>query len=461
MKLLRLVLLFSIPAFAQRDVKPSPAAVAESLWQQFETVAWGSAYLGWQRGHASLACRQFPQGEHPMLPDELWSYRCEFAAQPLAAEWLFYALTLDDPITPRLEMFQARVGGVPASGLEELRQDLIRRLSSRYGASQDVDPRRTLLHESGSLFWRNAQHWRSGELEIYLYLVEVRGVVSHLELKARRRPLLDARDEFEKLQDLDLRQAAESGTPLDSELAKQLGAAFPKLPALLAASQPDSDQNELRLTLMELLQAGKTAPPERRSLLLLAADRVAGRLDAPRQSPQWEQQRTQLAAFGLHFEWDELGGGWTYDHGLAWKVWQDYPGTAWGEQAFLLLESHGWDTRVGCQAGSDQFRQVIQNGERFLQQHPRGRHRPEILLNVAQAYETWWSLSKANGHDDYVEPANYQAGAEPARQKAIQLYQQLFQTAPGSPQAAHARQQLPRLKLGIDTLQRRFFCIYD
>ena len=208
-------------------------------------------------------------------------------------------------------------------------------------------------------------------------------------------------------------------------------------------------------------QSGKTAPPERRPILLLASDRLAARLTAPRESPQWEQQRSQLATSGLNFQWDELAGGWAYSHDLVWKVWQEFPSTAWGEQAFLLLESHGWDTRVGCQAGSDQFRQVIQNGERFLQQHPRSRNRLEVLLNVAQAYETWWSLSKASGHDDYVEPANYQSGAEPARQKAIQLYQQLFQTALGAPQAAHARQQLPRLKLGIDTLQRRFFCVYD
>jgi hypothetical protein len=55
-------------------------------------------------------------------------------------------------------------------------------------------------------------------------------------------------------------------------------------------------------------------------------------------------------------------------------------------------------------------------------------------------------------------PTNYQEDAETARQKAIQLYERLLQSASQSEEAAYARRVLPRLKLGVDTGQRRYYC---
>jgi hypothetical protein len=63
--------------------------------------------------------------------------------------------------------------------------------------------------------------------------------------------------------------------------------------------------------------------------------------------------------------------------------------------------------------------------------------------------------------DDYVEAAKYRDGAEAAKRKAISIYEQIANLAPDSPEAAYARRRLPRLKLGIDTAQRAFYCIYD
>jgi len=89
----------------------------------------------------------------------------------------------------------------------------------------------------------------------------------------------------------------------------------------------------------------------------------------------------------------------------------------------------------------------------------------DVQLTVAQAYETWWSLSQAQpatGSDDSenVDPGKYQQGSEEARQKAIAFYERLLQIAPQSDHAVYARRVLPRLKLGIDTGQRRFYCFY-
>ncbi len=83
------------------------------------------------------------------------------------------------------------------------------------------------------------------------------------------------------------------------------------------------------------------------------------------------------------------------------------------------------------------------------------------MLASAQAYETWWSLSRATPKDDYVQPEKYREGAEAARKRAIGIYEQVATSAPQSLESAYARRQLPRLKLGLDTAQRRYFCIYD
>jgi hypothetical protein len=86
----------------------------------------------------------------------------------------------------------------------------------------------------------------------------------------------------------------------------------------------------------------------------------------------------------------------------------------------------------------------------------------EVLLALAEAYETWWSLSRASPEKEiYADPSQYQDGAETARDQAIAYYEQVLRQAPADAAAAAARRQLPRLRLGIDTNQRRFFCVYD
>ena len=57
--------------------------------------------------------------------------------------------------------------------------------------------------------------------------------------------------------------------------------------------------------------------------------------------------------------------------------------------------------------------------------------------------------------------AKYRDGAEAAQRKSIGIYGEIAKSAPDSSEAAYARRRLPRLKLGIDTARRAFYCIYD
>jgi len=70
-----------------------------------------------------------------------------------------------------------------------------------------------------------------------------------------------------------------------------------------------------------------------------------------------------------------------------------------------------------CAKGSDQFRDVIRQGESFLQQHPNSEYRPFVIHLVGQAYATRWTLSNepTAAMADYVDPKPYKEGAEQAR----------------------------------------------
>jgi hypothetical protein len=103
---------------------------------------------------------------------------------------------------------------------------------------------------------------------------------------------------------------------------------------------------------------------------------------------------------------------------------------------------------------------VIPKATEFLDRRQGSPYRLDVRFALAQAYETWWSLSKA-APDAYVDPPLYAEGAEQARKSATDLYEEIASKAPESPLASYARRRLPRLKLRLDTQQRTFFCIYD
>lgn len=246
-------------------------------------------------------------------------------------------------------------------------------------------------------------------------------------------------------------------------LAEKLKVQLPKLPALLAADPPRASDSEaiqqyLRI-LVDLADKGHTLP---KPMFLLLADRLAMMLGytwGPQVPPP--QRNFTAGPFLFTYHYDQLGASWVYDHALARQVYQDYPGTPAGEWALLMLEKLGWNTGVACPNGSDLFRTVITESGRFFNRHRTGPYRLDFLFDLAQAYETWWSLSQARPDDEYVVAANYTPGAEAARLRAIELYQQIAREAPKSDFAAYAALMVPRLRFKRDTGQYRYYCFYD
>ena len=137
----------------------------------------------------------------------------------------------------------------------------------------------------------------------------------------------------------------------------------------------------------------------------------------------------------------------------------------WADFAFLQLQKQGWEAR--CQLcgwsawpGPDQFRPVIEHGERFLLARPDSPVWWDVALTVAQAHETAWSPSKTVPGDEYIEPADYLAEAPDHRRRAIELYERILQR--GSWLTTRAMvMRLHRLKLDIDTDYHPFWCVWD
>ena len=89
---------------------------------------------------------------------------------------------------------------------------------------------------------------------------------------------------------------------------------------------------------------------------------------------------------------------------------------------------------------------------------------PGTNAMLAVANESWWSIAHAPPDDQIVTGSPYPRraenarGGDAARQRAIDYYREVVRLAPASPEAAAAQRRLPRLGLGLDTGQRRFFC---
>jgi hypothetical protein len=171
-----------------------------------------------------------------------------------------------------------------------------------------------------------------------------------------------------------------------------------------------------------------------------------------------------LARYDLKLDNDELGAGLYYPHDLLWRIWREYPETAWAERAFVLLLDSGWDTSATCAKGSDQTKEVIRQGESFLQNRPSSTYRGVVTLLVAEAYASRWSLSNepAGGEMfDYVNPKDFREGAEEARVKAISYFEKVVQLAPGTSLSRYALEVLPPLREKKILDNYRFYCVYD
>jgi hypothetical protein len=319
-------------------------------------------------------------------------------------------------------------------------------------------------------------HWKGGGLHYFLHANLSGGHPMAIRRGVQLVVLTDRLFAEREMDALILRaegifgEAQEDDSPVRARLKARIGAPYTR--AMRATSVNETIQD-----LTTILRESDRADAPRRALGLLAADQVINKLsqlliesspNGERESGETAGVRRLLSHYGAKLGGMTHYGGLEYRHELLWRVWRESPETEGGELAFLELQGSGWNTvpGEGCPKNPDLFREVIANSEAFLATHPRTDFRKQVLCALAQANESWWSIAHAPADDPFVNAPPYprraadaqQAGR--ARDEAIRYYREVVRLYPGSPEAASALRRLPRLELGLDTGQRRFFCSY-
>src|SRR5260370_11556430 len=181
---------------------------------------------------------------------------------------------------------------------------------------------------------------------------------------------------------------------LKKTVLSELAPAFPELQTVLNDGEYPSSEPRYQRVVLQLLEAAKNVPADRRLIILFAADLVAEKIScAIENKAECEQLRLDFARYQLTLTRAELGGVFVYPQDLLWRIWKEYPETEWGERAFVLLLDRGWDTSGICEKGEDQTREVIHQGESFLRQRPSSPYPRDVPILVAESYASRWSLS--------------------------------------------------------------------
>jgi uncharacterized protein (TIGR03437 family) len=441
----------------------SAAEAAEEMWAALQRIPWEQRYSPARNGGACQAQPAHPTHAAGGLNGH--AYYCADRNANIVTESLYYPV---NPPSPEVLLLRADIR--PAdSYLEwssEVEQRLARRLTESFGPGSLPDR----VYEIGAMPPHPGLFWRTGKLTLFLhhnssYLAPA-GLRTGVQLIAVREEILAQR--------LPATAPAPPSFVYGQELEELLTGRYFAEPAQPARSEPDRRvaDHRTRAALVQLLES-RDGEPSERAAVLVAADDLAVRLgglliarsiqdgsEVLTQVSDAPGIRAKLARLGVRYQRiGHYSGALEYDRGLLQRAWTEYPGTIWGQRAFLLLQELGCETGQFPCPGPNCFRSVIAEGEKFLEEYPDSSVRLEQIRNLAAANETWWSLSLAQPGDVTAEGAQVTPGsAERARRRAIELYERLLREAAGTPEARAAEIALPRLKLKLDTGRRTFFC---
>jgi hypothetical protein len=426
-----IVLFCALPALAQ----PGAAVLSGGMLERALGIDWGRP--------APPGCSQRVAAQLDIYATTQWTHHCSEKIGGIVRESFYYVF--GEPARTAL----LRVDLRPEDESPELTADLLRTLREKLTARFRAPDHSPELMEIGFRRLRYGQpvagdHWQNGQCHFFLHADQtnpspmgmrrgVQLVVMHDRLIQER-----ARDEF-------IHQVDGLG-----------GASIPG-----KATPADRD-------VVEVLQEAERSPRERKADLLLEADRLVAKLSGTLTEQKAGGFRSRLARYGVKIGPETHYGGMQYGHDLLWRVWREFGDTHAGEKAFVALLTTGWTTEAGegCPANPDLFREVIDRSEAYMAQHPQTAVRKDLVFLLAVANESWWSIAHAPANDPWVNSPPYPRREINARQavtarvKAIQYYREVVRLAPQSPEAASALRRLPRIELGLDTGQRRFYCSY-
>jgi hypothetical protein len=438
-----------------------PTSTALRIARTIQNASFGITRRQWETSTAGAKWQRYVGSENDLearakdQPEGVW---CNVAADRFAGaarEAVFYAFREGQPLDCRLEELKFTF---TESATESTYDLVFSALRERFGASRPVpqshpgtNPERPELPEGGlwsrhSEEWSSIQHWQSRGTRILLYR------------QAKTVQVLATSDLLRR----SLKQYASAFSPdqyvADSDqwqLFQRLKAQFPEAVALIESSDGIVDQQRVRQSLLAIFRAHSNASSDAdKTALMMLAHCLAGRLWIEGESPiKGNPQIADVLAHGVSFSESPFDEGiWYYDGSLAKDVRRRAPESFWGH--FLTVSGiDAGGEGIGCGPTYDE---VITNARAWLKAHPKSVYSPLLILDIAQAYETKWSVGQRPGdQESRLDPR----ALEQARRAAMDWYERLLREYP-SAEANRFRWNLAHLKLRADTAQRRYFCEY-
>jgi hypothetical protein len=170
----------------------------------------------------------------------------------------------------------------------------------------------------------------------------------------------------------------------------------------------------------------------------------------------------RFESLGLEYIYYEPDGRWTLrkDPVDLRQLATMHLDSRWGREAFLMMTRLGW-SEGGCIEGPNQFLEVIQHGKQFLNEFPESEVSSDVRLEMADAYATWWNLSREDANSlknsplytewlktsrqdttsDSPSTNVYIRGSQEAKQAAIELYREYLSSGKWPDQDVQVRLQ--------------------
>jgi hypothetical protein len=430
--------------FLDKVTPPPDPKVAKQLSEALFSVPWNVTSSTWKRSNPQGSCEIFRGDSSERRADDLWCAKCTVTAGRLLKGFYFFPNAQGTVCALQKAWFSYPTtshGAVAAT---------VDALSRQQGPGV---PRST-VHGPGSGWWEEISAWNWKGREIYVFRAPGAGPGEDMlgvHIYAQERELILAVEQEKAAERSIEKEKEQADRAKEARLYREVGQSLLELVRRLE----QSSYPELRAqVLLDLVPKIAMQGPQRAAQLYLA-DWLARELADPVKAQyvkDLEQKARALSAYGVGYE--QSYDGILYNHILLKRIVDEGLTGYWRDEAFLE-----WLTiaNTGSCDAPDEFKRVIAKGREFLKRNPKSHIRKSLLLALAQAYDTAWSLSRASPW--LVQPENYRVNAEQRRNNAIAYYRQFLSEFPDSNETVLARLRLTRLRLGVDTNSRDFYYI--
>ena len=433
---------------------PPVADVVAQFIKGFFAVPWKLDLSTFQSQNPQSSCEPFRGETYVTHAEDLWCVRCVSQRGPFEESFYFYPDTAGSTCT----LQRARMSHPTA--IAETLSAVTEELGKRMGPGRRVYK----VQERGAGYWEDIAFWQWQGREVHVFRNKLnpkpeRGAPP-VEILATNQELLSTMKREEAAEQAIEKEQEQRAAEKKHRLYRDVAESLPDLiQRLEKAPEPESQY----LFILELLSKIAEKGPHRAAQLYLA-DRLVGEIGDPTnlgKLKDWERKKQALSAYGVVYS-RYKGEIYSHNHVFLRKIVEKGLTDYWADEAFLewlvmgIGEEYGKD--YSCER-QGRFERVVTRGEDFLIRNPTTHIRKDLLLALAEAHETAWSLSLARPEEEngFVRAKKYQVGAQNHRQKAMSYYQQFIKEFLNGSHSVLARERLKRLRLGVDTNARHFF----